>query len=312
MALHVDVALLKETFAKFNADKAPRLASSLSFSTIFALAPVLIIVIAIAGNIIAATVGHGHGHGVVRDQLLIAIQRSAGKEAADTVRQMVDVAFAKQGQSGIAQIVGWVTLVLGAAGLFAALQDALNTVWEAQPPKRPLWGQVRDRLASIGMLLAIGFLLLVTTTLNAAIAYVTTSVAHVLPFAGAGVLLALVNWVVEIALITVLFALMFKYLPDTAVAWRDVWTGSFVTAVLFVVGQSLIAFYISKAGVASGYGAAGSILVLLIWIYYSSMILLFGAEFTHVFAKRRGSRAGTAEPVDAPVPNASLASSPAS
>ncbi len=294
MALHLDAGMLKETYGRFNADKAPRLAAALSYSTIFALAPVMIIIIAIAGNVIAATVGHGHGHSVVREQLLIAIQRSAGKDAADTVRQMVDAAFAKRGQSGLMQIVGWITLLLGAGGLFAALQDALNTVWHAEPPKRPLWRQIRDRAASIGMLLAIGFLLLVTTALNAGITYVATSVTHQLPFAGAGWLLGLVNLVVELALVTLLFALMFKYLPDTDVAWHDVWTGALATSVLFVVGQLLIGLYIAKAGVASGYGAAGSILVLLVWIYYSSMILLFGAELTRVFAEAHGSRAGRA------------------
>src|SRR5579875_3570987 len=291
MALHLDVGMLKQTYSQFNADKAPRLAAALSYSTIFAIAPVFIIVIAIAGNVIAATIGHGHGHAAVRDQLLLAIQRSAGKEAADTVRQMVQVAFAKQSQSGIAQIAGWVMLVVGAAGLFSSLQDALNTVWHADPPKRTLWGQVRNRLASIGMLVAIGFLLLVTTAVNAAVAYVTTTLAHALPFAGAGVLLGLANIVVELILVTVLFALIFKVLPDTDIAWHDVWTGSIATSVLFVIGQSLIGLYLGRAGIASGYGAAGSILVLLVWIYYSSMILLLGAEFTRVFAESHGSRA---------------------
>jgi len=153
---------------------------------------------------------------------------------------------------------------------------------------------VRDRAASIGMLLVIGFVLLVTTAVNAGITYVATSIAHVLPFAGAGMLFTIVNWVVEIALITLLFALMFKYLPDTDVAWHDVWTGALATSVLFVVGQSLIALYLGKAGTASAYGAAGSILVLLVWIYYSSMILLLGAEFTRVFSETHGSRAGAA------------------
>ena len=297
MALRLNVGMLKETYTRFNADNAPRLAAALSYSTIFALAPVLIIVIAIAGNVIAATIGHGHGHAVVRDQILMAIQRSAGKEAADTVAQMVQVAFAKQSQSGITQIFGWIMLVVGAAGLFASLQGALNTVWHATPPKRTLWGQVRDRLASIGMLLVIGFLLLVTTAVNAGIAYVTTTLAHALPFAGAGVLLGIANIVVELVLVTVLFALIFKVLPDTDVAWRDVWTGSIATSVLFVLGQSLIGLYLGKAGIASGYGAAGSILVLLVWIYYSSMILLFGAELTRVFAEAHGSRAGEASSV---------------
>ena len=308
MTLHFDAGLVKETFSRWNADKAPRLAAALSFTTIFAIAPLLIIIIAIAGSVIAATVGHGHGHGGVRDQLLGAIQASAGKEAADTVRQMVSASFDKPRQSLIAQIVGWITLVLGAAGLFAALQDALNTVWHVDPPKKGIWLTVRDRIASIGMLLAIGFLLLVTTALNAIIAYVSAYVTNALPFPGAGFLFALVNWVVSIAVITLLFALMYKYLPDAKVEWRDVWTGALVTAVGFVIGQALIAFYLGRAGVASAYGAAGSLLVILLWVYYSSMILLFGAEFTRVYAERHGSRIGV-QPHDVD-PNAKTTEDP--
>jgi membrane protein len=144
------------------------------------------------------------------------------------------------------------------------------------------------------MLLAIGFLLLVTTAINAAIAYVATYVARALPFAGAGFVFALVNWIITLAIVTLLFALMYKYLPDAKIEWRDVWTGALVTAVLFVVGQALIAFYLGRAGLASAYGAAGSLLVLLLWVYYSSMILLLGAEFTRVYAETHGSRIGAA------------------
>jgi membrane protein len=142
------------------------------------------------------------------------------------------------------------------------------------------------------MLLAIGFLLLVTTALNAIIAYVSTYVSHALPFPGAGFVFGLVNIVVSLGLITLLFGLMYKYLPDAKIEWRDVWTGALVTAVGFVIGQALIALYLGKAGVASAYGAAGSLLVLLLWVYYSSMILLFGAEFTRVYAEKHGSRIG--------------------
>ena len=297
MTLHFDAGMLKETYTRWNVDKAPRLAAALSYTTIFAIAPVFIIVIAIVGYAIGVANGTGHGHSVVEQKLLDAVGTSAGPEAAATVRQMVAASFDKPQQSIAAQIAGWITLVLGAAGLFAALQDALNTIWHVEPPKVPLWRAVRDRIASIGMLLAIGFLLLVTTAVNALIAYLSTYVVQALPFPGAGVLFTLLNWIVSIALITLLFALMFKYLPDAEIEWRDVWTGALVTAVLFVVGQSLIALYLGKAGVASAYGAAGSLLVILLWIYYSSMILLFGAEFTRVYAERHGSRIGS-EPRD--------------
>jgi membrane protein len=294
MWLKVDPGMLKETYARWNADKAPRLAAALAYTTIFAIAPLLVILIAIAGGIIAATYGHGHGHSGVRDQLLGAIQASAGQGAADAVRQMVAASFDKPRQSLIAQVFGWLMLVLGAAGLFAALQDALNTVWHVEPPKKAIWIAIRDRLVSIGMLLAIGFVLLATTVINAAITYVSTYVAHVLPFPGAGFVFALINWVVSLAVVTVLFALMFKYLPDAKIEWRDVWTGALVTAFAFVVGQALIAFYLGKAGVASAYGAAGSLVVLLLWVYYSALILLFGAEFTRVYAETHGSRIGVA------------------
>ncbi len=285
MALHLDVGLVKETFARWNADKAPRLAAALSFTTIFAIAPLFIIVIAVAGYVLGFANGTGHGHHVVEDKMVAAIQGSAGTGAAEMVRGMVATAYNKPHQGLIASIIGWVTLLLGAAGLFAALQDALNTVWHVEPPKKKLWAAVRDRLASIGMLLAIGFLLLVTTALNAVIAYVSTYVSHALPFPGAGIVFGLINIVVS-------FGLMYKYLPDAKIEWRDVWTGALVTAVGFVIGQAAIALYLGKAGVESAYGAAGSLLVLLLWVYYSSMILLFGAEFTRVYAERHGSRIG--------------------
>ncbi len=231
MALHLDIGMIKETYARFNADKAPRLAAALSYTTIFAIAPVLIIVIAIVGGIIAHTVGHGHGHSAVRDQLLGAIQASAGKGAADAVRadgadgvrQTAPVADRANRRLGHARARcgGAVRRAAGRAQHRVARRAAEEGIWQT----------VRDRLASIGMLLAIGFLLLVTTALNAAIAYVSTYVSHALPFPGAGIVFALINWIVSVALITLLFALMFKYLPDAKIEWRDVWTGALVTAV---------------------------------------------------------------------------------
>jgi membrane protein len=294
--MQLGLDLVKETYQRFGADKAPRLAAAISFSTIFAIAPLFIIVIAVAGYVVGVANGTGHGHSIVEEKMLAAIRQSAGAGAADAVRDMVTASFGRLQQSIVAQLIGWVTFVLGAAGVFASLQDALNTIWHAEPPKVPLWNAVRDRIASIGMLLVIGFLLLVTTAINAAIAYVSTYVARALPFPGAGWVFGLVNVLISLVLIALLFALMFKYLPDTAIAWRDVWTGALVTAAAFVIGQTIIGFYLGRAGVASAYGAAGSLLVLLLWIYYSSMILLFGAEFTHVYAERRGSRADVVPP----------------
>jgi membrane protein len=172
-------------------------------------------------------------------------------------------------------------------------------VWDAQPPKRGIVLAIRDRIASFGMLLAIAFLLLVTSLVNAGIGIVSTRLVALLPFPGAGLLFTVVNWVVSIALIAMLFAVMYKYLPDVEIAWRDVRVGAVVTAVGFVAGQSLIALYLAHAGVASAYGAAGSLVVLLLWIYYSSLILLLGAEFTRAYAERHGSHAGGDDPLRA-------------
>ena len=291
MVRKLGLSIVKETYQRFNADKAPRLAAAISFTTIFAIAPVFIIVIAVAGYAIGVADGTGHGHNLVEEKMLDAVRQSAGSGAADAVRDMVSATFNRPSQSIVAQIVGWITLVLGAAGLFAALQDALNTIWHAEPPKVPIVTMLRDRLASIGMLLAIGFLLLVTTALNAAISYVSTYLADALPFAGAGAVLAVISVAISFLLIALLFALMFKYLPDVPIAWGDVCIGSLATSAAFVVGQTLIALYLGRAGVASGYGAAGSLLVLLLWVYYSSLILLFGAEFTRVYAERHGFHA---------------------
>jgi membrane protein len=271
-----DLATIKDTYRQFNDDNVPRLAAALSYTTIFALAPLLVVLLPIAGT-------------SIEGRLIGAVQHAAGTQAAKSVRDLVDASFAHRGQSIVAQIVGWVMAVVGAGSVFAALQGSLNTIWHVAPRATTLAKTLRDRLVSFGMLLAIGVVLLLSTALNAALAVVTARFAGLLPFPGAAFVLSGVNAIVAIGVIALLFALMYKYLPDTEVAWRDVWTGAIVTAVLFVAGQSLIAWYLGVAGTASAYGAAGSLLVVLLWLYYSSLIVLAGAEFTRAVAQRRGS-----------------------
>jgi membrane protein len=278
--------MFKETAAAWNADKAPRLAAAISYSTIFAIAPLLIITIATVGAVLGFT-GSEHPHTAVEDVLLAQISRAAGSDAAQMVRGMVDAGFGKPRQSVIAQVIGWITFIVGASSVFMALQDALNTVWDAKPPEHQnVLVMVRDRVMSLGMLLVIGFLLLMTFLLNVAIAYVSSNFARVLPFANAGITFAVVNWIVSILVITLLFGLIFKFLPDVDVRWKDVEIGALCTALMFVLGQALIGIYIGKAGVASAYGAAGALLAILVWIYYSALILLLGAEFTKIYASR--------------------------
>jgi membrane protein len=296
MPARVDFALIRETFDSWNEDKVPRLAAALSFSTIFSIAPLLIIVIAIAGTTLGLSGSLKHPHDSVEAQVLEQIRIRMGAQSADTVRDLVAASFAKPRQGIVAQIIGWITFIVGASGVFASLQDSLNTVWHVEPTKQSLWLTIRSRILSLAMVLVIGFLFLATFALSAALAVVLTYFSHALPFPAAGPLLTIANYVVSVLIVTVLFALIYKILPDAKIDWADVWIGSAITALLFVIGQALIGLYLAKSGAASAYGAAGSLLVLLLWIYYSAMTLFFGAEFTKIYAQRRGKAIEAAHP----------------
>jgi membrane protein len=277
------VRLVKATVTAFNDDKGQRLAAAIAFSTIFSIAPLFVILIAIVGGVMNVQ-GTG-GHTNAENSLLREISKNAGAAAADTVRKLIDANFKRPRQGLIAQTIGWIAFAFTASNLFASLQDALNAVWHVEAA-RGGWKQlVRDRIASFAMIVVVGVLLFATFVANAALTFVGAHfLAHV-PFAANPVSLTILEQLLSIALTTVVFALLFKVLPDVKVPWRDVWIGGAVTAVLFVFGEALISLYIAYGGVASAYGAAGSILVALVWIYYSAMILLFGAEFTKVFAE---------------------------
>lgn len=284
------VGMLKETFARFGADQASMLAAAIAYSTAFAIAPLIIIAIAIAGSLLGVTDG-GHGHHVIEDELVGAIASSAGRETATLVRQMVDSMFSSHQGSVLAQTAGWATFAMAASGLFMTLQTALNDVWHVKPKQQGLWVTVRARAASAAMLVVIGILALATIGLNVAMAFFWTHVNDVLHMPGASLIASALSYVVDIAIASIMFALMYKVLPDVDVAWGDVGVGSIATAVLFVVGEGLLSLYITHAGLGNGYGAAGSLVVLLVWVYYSAMLLLVGAEFTRVYAEYRGSPA---------------------
>lgn len=262
-------ALLVATWRAFTTDKAQRLAASIAYGTMFSLAPLFIVLIAVAGAVLGLENG-GHGHHTVEDALLAQVRRGAGNAAEQTLREIISAAFDKPRQGMFAQIVGWVTFILGGSALFGALQDALNSVWGVELTQGGWKHMLRDRLASLGMIAVAGFLLLVSFAANAATTFLARNVAA--------------SWVFSLLLAAGVFGLIFKVLPDVDIRWRDVWPGAFVTAVLFLIGQALIALYFRYAGVASAYGAAGSLLALLLWIYYSALILLFGAEYTKVHA----------------------------
>jgi membrane protein len=231
VATHIDLGMFKETFAAWNADKAPRLAAAIAYSTIFAIAPLLIITIATVGAVLGFT-GTTHPHTAVENTLLVQVSRAAGPEAAQMVRSMVDASFGKPRQSVLAQIIGWIVFIVGASSVFVALQDALNTVWDAQPPaaRRNVFVMVRDRVMSLAMLLVVGFLLMMTFLLNVVIAFASANLTSYLPFANAGAAFAAINWLVSVAVVAVLFGLMFRFLPDVDIRWSDVRIGALCTS----------------------------------------------------------------------------------
>lgn len=278
------VSLAKATFEDFAEDKAARLGAALAYYTIFSIAPLLVITLAIAGLAFGAEAAGG--------QLFGAFAGLVGPEGAEAIETMV--ANAWRPEAGIVSIVlGAAALLFGATGVFYQLKDALNTIWEVRPKKgKGLLRFVKARILSFGMVLALGFLL-VSLVVTAAVSAVGEFVRASLP-GGEGVFLAL-NFLVGTLIVAVCFAALFKWLPDARIAWRDVGLGALVTAVLFNVGQLAIGLYLGRSSAASVYGAAGSLVLVLLWIFYSAQLFFLGAEFTQVYANRSGSRV-TPEP----------------
>ncbi|MDP9036332.1 MAG: YihY/virulence factor BrkB family protein [Myxococcota bacterium] len=271
--------LTKDTFQRWLDDKVPRLGAALSYYTVFSLAPVLILVIALAGLIFGRDAAQGKIVGELRGLV--------GNDGAAIIQSMILQASIKSG-GVIATVVGVVTLLVGATGVVVELQDALNTIWKVAPkPGRGVMGMVRDRMLSFGLILAFGFLSIVSLAMSAGLAALGGWFSHIVP--GWVVLGYVVNYGISFAIITLMFATMYKLLPDVKIAWRDVWVGAAVTSVLFHIGKFLIGLYLGKATVASGFGAAGSLAVILVWVYYTSQIVLLGAEFTRVYADMFGS-----------------------
>ena len=271
-------ALLSHTCSDWYEDRAQRLGAALAFYTIFAVTPGLVIVMAVAGFLL--------GPGAER-QIIDQVHELIGAQGAHAIEATVrNARAAPPGATGM--IVVLLTLVLGLWGVFGELQDGLNTIWGVTPkPGRRVVDIIRDRFWSFTLVVGIGFLLLVSLVLSAWLAALGTYMSYLLP-APAWALETL-NFVVSLAAITGAFALIFKVLPDVRVAWRDVWMGAAVTSLLFTSGKFFIGLYLGRSAVASAFGAAGSLVIIVVWVYYSAQILLFGAEFTKVWAEHRGS-----------------------
>ncbi len=285
-------ALLKQAATQWSEDNALRLSAALAYYSIFSIAPLLVIAVAISGRLF----GQEAAQGLLARQLHDLV----GSKAAEGIEGMVQSAN-KPANSVVAGIMGTVTLLLGASGIFGELKDALNTIWKVKAkPGQGVMKYVRERLLSFGMVLVIGFIMLVSLTLTTALAGLTAYLGSAFPFSKT--LVAIFGFALSYGVATLLFAAIFKILPDAKVRWREVWIGAAVTGLLFEIGKFLLGFYLGRESTASAYGAATSAVLLLLWVYYASLILLFGAEFTQVYAQATGSRiepAANAEPVTA-------------
>jgi membrane protein len=282
------IQLFKETFKEFSDDKVPRLGAALAYYTIFSVGPLLLIAIAMAGIFLGQEAAQG--------QISQELGKLFGPQMAKSLEQMVQAA-AKPKSGTIATIIGVFTLMLGAAGVFGQLKDALNTIWNVEPKKAGgIMGVIRERFLSVAMVFGIGFLLLVTLVFDAVISALGPWLGRLI---GGEALLHLVQLALSFVIAIVLFACIFRILPDLKIAWHDVWLGAVFTALLFVLGKWGLGLYLGKAAVGSAYGAAGSLVILLIWVYWSAQILFIGAEFTQVYARTFGSLKGDTSKRDA-------------
>ena len=261
-------------------DDALRLGASLAYYTLFAIAPILLVATAVAGMVFGAE--------AVRGEIVGQLDQLVGREGARAVQSLLE--GASQRRSGmVATALGSVTFLVAATGAFLELQSALNTIWRVKPrPGTNVQAFLLDRVRSFGLVLAVGFLLMVSLAVTAALAALNGWLAGRAP--SIPLLWSAVSMFVSLVVTSGLFALVFRFLPDVHLCWRDVITGAVVTAVLFTIGQQLIGLYLGQSSMASSYGAAGSVMILLLWVYYSCQILLFGAEFTRVYAERQGTK----------------------
>lgn len=288
MNLKSVIPLLKQTYTKWSEHQAPRLGASVAFYSLLSFAPLLVLIAAIAALVFDRT--------TAQNAMIDQARQMIGDRGADTVKSLL--INAQKPSSGIfASAVAFITLLFGASGVFSELRDALNTIWDAQPKDASgFLGMVKQKLFSFGMVLSVGFLLLVLLILSAGLAFAGKFFGQMLPIPVP--VFEVLNLLVSFAVITVLFALLYRYVPSRKIEWRDVWVGAIGTALLFTIGKFLLGLYLGKASVGSAYGAAGSLVAVIVWVYYSAQIFFFGAEFTRVYADAHGDRQPA--PVNAP------------
>lgn len=277
--------LLQQTWNDWLEDNAPTLGAALAYYSAFSLAPLVLIVLGLVGLIL--------GEEAARGEFQHQLQSLVGPQVAEAVQ--ATVAQARQPGRGIAAtLIGGVTLLIGASGVFGQLQNSLNIIWEVErPPDRGVWGMLQDRFLSFTLVLGTAFLLLISLILSAAINMLGKWVGGVLP--APELLLQGANFALSFGITTLLFAMIFKWVPDAQIAWKDVWLGAVLTALLFTLGKWGLGIYLGRSAVGSGFGAAGSLVLVLVWVYYSSQVLFFGAEFTQAHAQAAGRRVTTSK-----------------
>lgn len=275
------LGLLQATWLEWQEDKVARLSAAFAYYTIFSIAPLVIVAITIAAIVL--------GQAGAREQVRAAVQENISPAAARAVLDMIDATVKARGTGVQASIIGIVVALWGASNLFGQLQDSLNTIWEVTPkPSQGLWNMVRQRFLSFTMVLGLGFVMLVSLVASAIATSFSGFVSARLGIPP--VSLQVLNFAVALLSTTLFFAMVYKLLPDAEVQWRDVWVGAILTAILFGVGRLILALWLGSSGASSAYGAASSLVVMLLWVYYAAQILFFGAEFTQVFSNRFGSR----------------------
>ena len=271
--------IVKGTVTEFSEDNVLRLSAALAYYAMFSIGPLLAIVVGV--------VGLAFGHESVQREIHHGMQGMLGENSAKTLDSMM--AARSHGKSIATTIIGVVVLLFGAAGVFGQLQDSLNTIWEVKTkPKAGIWAFIRNRFFSFSMVLGVAFLLLVSLAISTALAAFTGALNRMVPMGD--VVGHIVDFIVSFGIVTLLFAMIFKFLPDVRVPWRKIWIGAIGTALLFTLGKFLLGLYLGRQSTASAYGAAGSVIVILMWVYYASVILFFGAEFTQVYAKATGTK----------------------
>ena len=304
------LSLLKETYSEFQADEASMLGAALAYYALFSLFPLLLLLIAALGYVLQ----YWDRAINVQDEILAAVARNFSPQLSDA---LVQILGGIKNNAGAATVIGLITLLIGASGVFQQLDLSFNKIWKVPVPQQSVGlivsvlQTVRTKLFSFGMVLAVGFLLLISMALTGATQVLSDSFQSV-PLIG-GVAGSLIGLATTLLLNTLVFALLFKFLPNTVVRWGDVWLGALVTAALWEIGKNLLALYIGRSGQGwSAYGLVGAVLVLMAWIYFSSQILFLGAEFTEVYSRRYGSRVpqAAAQPVPDPVPEAMRALHP--